>query len=532
MALISIPVSGTVVREVQIVDELSANALLAREVAAIATAGLIIVDAYLSGGGAGALFNFSLVCVPAGTPSATPAIDPSAGLTTGVAVFAGSAVELARRIGVRVTQLQAAGFLQIAKVEHAGAGAGALFCAIILAAQIAPSPAAGGGAPARIIWRPDGTGTAATWADVMAQLTEPGMQIWVDQQGGVYEIPFASAPYEVQKAFFEAPIDAGITIDILDGGMVQNLAGLVGTVILRGNGTVNPALILLTVAPGAPIPFFLRGFACQLLNQGTVPMVALPSGSIGLVLSDGPNFMAAGAGAPVFEQTGLALLVISTNAAQTMVIGNNSVGGDITAVMQLVQDGTYLQGAPTIPAFLGQFFNSAEGTSGGGGPTALRPVPFLFGAIPQGCRYWDTDQSTEVVWNGTDWQSTNEEVAAENANLVTLGAFTQVALTTAMPVQSGDEVLVQASLEVDGTLAGEVVMEIVATPSVGPPVSVGSVTATLPATTKLVMAFAPRRVILAADSWTFKLQASVNGGGSGDVPASTGHVYARCSPNN
>jgi hypothetical protein len=531
MALISIPVAGTDVREVQLIDELSANAALAREIAAIASDGLVIVDAYLAGGGAGALFNFSLVCIPPESSSATPTIDPSAGLTTGVAVLAGTAPELERKIAAMVTILQAAEYLQIAKVEHAGAGAGALFCAVLLAAKIAPSPGGGGGTPSRIVWRPDGTGTAATWAEVMALITEPGMQIWVDQIGGVYDVPANATPYEMQNAYFESPIDAGITIHILDGATIQRLAGHEGTVILEGNGTVNPALILLEEATGAPVPYRMRGFASQLVNLGSVPMVSLPNGTIGLLIVDGPCFML-GTGASVFEQNGLALLVVSTNAEQTQPIGNGSVGGDVTAVQQLVQDGTYLQGAPTIPAFLGQFFNSAAGTSGGGGPTALRPVPFLFGAIPQGCRYWDTDQSTEVVWNGTDWQSTNEEVAAENALLVSLGAFTQVALTAAMPVQSGDDVLVQGSLEVDGTLAGEVVMEIVATPTVGPPVSVGTVTATLPATTKLAIAFAPRRVILAAGSWTFKLQASVNGGGSGDVPASTGHVYARCSPNN
>jgi hypothetical protein len=145
MALISIAAAGSQILEAEGSDRSSWDAAIARLIATVAARTLAVVDAHLAGAGAGAVYVLALVCTPADAPDmATPFYDPNVAPLVGRSCLAGSWKELQAQIAAVQAELVAAGYLSIAKVEHAGAGAGALFAAVLLASkepvQSGPTP--------------------------------------------------------------------------------------------------------------------------------------------------------------------------------------------------------------------------------------------------------------------------------------------------------------------------------------------------------------------------------------------------------
>ena len=126
MSLIAIPSAADVVR-VAFGGEASTLAASVREALA-APAGAFLADAQLSAGGAGALWECVLVFTSE-ADEATP-IAPFADLRVR-AVQAGTRAELQAAINRAILELAGEGVTWIPKIVIAGAGGGAVFCALV-----------------------------------------------------------------------------------------------------------------------------------------------------------------------------------------------------------------------------------------------------------------------------------------------------------------------------------------------------------------------------------------------------------------
>ena len=257
-----------------------------------------------------------------------------------------------------------------------------------------------------IAWRPDGSGSARTWADVMTIIRANVIPMLIDVTAPfTYEIPAATTPYDVNYGSFVSKLEAPMAIvDVLDGAVLKNLTTVI-SMGLRFHPTTADALTYSSV-PGAPGILALQRNG-MLQNQGTVPILtAQPAGG-------GPGFVLAS-----FEnggiQPGTAPLVAIANGALAIfeVISAFNTGGTVPAnlfsgpvgsTLWLFHDGTLIFPFTPQPAFLGTLQNIPLGCSPSGGPTALRPIGL--GPLSVGVSYFDQGilPPRLITWDGTQW---------------------------------------------------------------------------------------------------------------------------------
>lgn len=256
----------------------------------------------------------------------------------------------------------------------------------------------------RVVWRDDGTGTATTWADVMAQIgTAPNTEIYVDQSGVLLQIP--PGAYNMRQAYFNAPEVNYPGVNVQDGAVLDDLQGVRGGVILIVNPTTGPALTFTNPPPATGVQAFYIEKSAQVSNLGTVPAVELAAGgplfAMLLIMRD---LGVVQGGAVWFNLTGGFTLgvVVTGNELGAMPISPNTISGDAASLLAVLQDGTWGATWPTFAGFAGSFINVARANDGGAGPTAFRPAGF-FAPILLGVRYYNTDTGTQEYWNGVSW---------------------------------------------------------------------------------------------------------------------------------
>ncbi|MGH9746529.1 MAG: hypothetical protein ACRD59_10535, partial [Candidatus Acidiferrales bacterium] len=260
-------------------------------------------------------------------------------------------------------------------------------------------PASGLSFAPRIVWRDDGTGTAKTWADVMALIAVlgPGCEIYVDQVAHVLEIPASATPYDMKFAHFFAPIGTVPLVHILDGAQLFDLAGT-QDVPLSSFNSVRKALDFdpsLVVVPN----FFVRGDFAGLFALGVAPVIEVEDGTDFLLTTNGGCLFGDGVN-PVVNLVGTSVLEIqcTNNTVQQQWFASSLVGPN-TSNINILNDGSFADFGPNFPTFLGLFTNNATSTDGGWGPSAFRPSA-TFIQRPLGVRYWDTELGRQIQWDG------------------------------------------------------------------------------------------------------------------------------------
>jgi len=267
-----------------------------------------------------------------------------------------------------------------------------------------------GGGGGSINWRPDGTGDATTWAEVMAFLAGAGYgeaTVLASQFGGVYSIPPSGTPYDMKGAVFKAPLGnaAGTIIDVADGAVLHDCQGVTGGTVLAFHCTAAPAMTFTDPGGGSPASFFVEEGA-GIVNLGTAPVMAIPAGVPMVVAALRSGSVGEIGGPPqgpiVFAGVG-SFVICASMLGSTWIDGwlvNDGVDPTANCVFQ--QDGSLRAPNPVNAGFAGSTFNVAFGNYGGSGPTAFRPSA-VFGPLSVGVLYYDTDLGGLIVWNGAAW---------------------------------------------------------------------------------------------------------------------------------
>lgn len=267
-----------------------------------------------------------------------------------------------------------------------------------------------GGGGGSINWRPDGTGDATTWAEVMAFLAGAGYGeaiVLASQFGGAYSIPPNVTPYDVKGAVFKAPLGnaAGTIIDVADGAVLHDCQGVTGGTVLAFHCTAAPAMTFTDPGGGSPASFFVEEGA-GIVNLGTAPVMAIPAGVPMVVAALRSGSVGEIGGPPqgpiVFAGVG-SFVICASMLGSTWIDGwlvNDGVDPTANCVFQ--QDGSLRAPNPVNAGFAGSTFNVAFGNYGGSGPTAFRPSA-VFGPLSVGVLYYDTDLGSLIVWNGAAW---------------------------------------------------------------------------------------------------------------------------------
>lgn len=258
----------------------------------------------------------------------------------------------------------------------------------------------GGGSAVFVWWRPDGTGDAVTWAEVLALVDgRPDATIYADQVGdGVYNI--TTGPAALHGANFMSPLGSFIVITVADGAVLDELGGVFSTTLAFAS-TVLPPLTFSTAVESAVVRVYGEG---QLSNSGPAPLAVVDGSSAAPVLAfilELGGFLSGGPTALIANviNVGACIVTVLGNQPNIVPLTDGSIGGDAGSFAQIVQDGSLPTPIPTTVLPLPGFSNLAIATDGGAGPTSFRPS----GNIPLGCRYYNTDTSTQEFWNGSAW---------------------------------------------------------------------------------------------------------------------------------
>lgn len=280
-------------------------------------------------------------------------------------------------------------------------GAGAATATVLSSALAAAKAAAGGGGNA-ILWAPDGSGDATTWADVMRFIDKTPSPVTVYTRPGTKEIP--AGTYELNHAAIQqdTPVADYGTINVLDGALLRNLGSLGNSQRVESVSSA-PCLEFDLPSGGAPRILFLTPFGGGLQVAGASPMIVVPAGELFVIAclnGGGLNTSSPGV-SPIQLGTGSGLLVVTQGFPPNF--GGDFVRGDATTLLGY---GHFGIGGP-YPApgsFAGTVLNAPLLTMGGSGPTATRPTG-LFGPLSLGTTYFDTDlvPPRPIWWDGTQW---------------------------------------------------------------------------------------------------------------------------------
>lgn len=381
------------------------------------------------------------------------------------------------------------------------------------------------GAQPRIVWRSDGTGDAITWADVMAKLgTQIAVEIFSDQ---VLPLDIPAGVYDMNGAHFAGTFQVQINLE--DGAQLANLdGGIVGGINLIGNANTIPHLTFpdqLGKNPGGPIVFPTSGFDGTISNLGSTPFFETPPpGIIYLFTINDGVFAFFESGGPIFSLVGGALIVIMVGVLQC---SNDTIAGDASSLIIFINEGNVQVPPPSFSAFLGTFSNAPIGTNGNAGPTEFRPTGLLE-PVPDGCRYFDTDERRQMYWDATNnaWRSPGSYVQADvNGSQPPIVPAGSVLATTAPIVLEYDTMVqVFATLNFAApqfpAVATTALLQVVAHGS-GPPVVIAAGSQFVPlGTPEVQITLCGQAIPLAADGYTFTLVAS------GAVSSSVGFVGA------
>jgi hypothetical protein len=258
-----------------------------------------------------------------------------------------------------------------------------------------------------IAWRPDGSGDAVTWGDVVKILNANVVSMLVDvspEQSG-YVVP--PGEYDFRGGGFSAVFGASRSIiDVQDGASFIDLSVVAGSVVLDFHPTSAPALVYTASAIGLPGILSLQRNG-TIRNSGTVPLVRsdVSLGGPGIVLASFENGGLAAGSAPILDIAAGAVAIFLTIGSVNIgdVVPSSLVSGPIGSTLWLVHDGTLSFPFPAQPAFLGSISNLPLGCSPSGGPTALRPSPIF--PLATGVSYFDTGivPPRPVWWDGAAW---------------------------------------------------------------------------------------------------------------------------------
>jgi len=300
----------------------------------------------------------------------------------------------------------------------------------LLAAQGVPNPGIG----ACISWRPDGLGDVTTFEQVVAFIgaSKCPVKVWTPQQTLYVIEPGPADPavvYDLHDSWFEAPNGPhdAVQIQIRRNATLHDLSRIKGGLRLQASKQAGdpPAL---SFTPGATRTFVVEDGA-ELKNLGsatdivllvpdtaTIPEFYLVFNQLGTAQADG--------GYPVvYAGPGSALRIVALSGGLSVdtIQPPNWVGGDATAAVSWVHDGTMAIPNPSFwdntgtgyfPALLSTLTNEPTGLVGAAGPLANRPI-FQGGGLPSlGCQYFASDYAviaplgSYIAWDGANWRDT------------------------------------------------------------------------------------------------------------------------------
>ena len=273
--------------------------------------------------------------------------------------------------------------------------------------DLIPVPAASiGGSLSQVVWRPDGTGDAVSWFDVLALIgSTVGVRIVCDQFGGLYEIDQEGVS-NVRGAWLVCPLFVqAVTVHILDNCQVQELAGVNGGILLSCENNSAPALLVnfsaaafyfgqLALFNGASITNLSTAFPAVQVGDGSLSVTLI------VVLNRGASVVG-GNPFPVFNALQSGVFFLAT-AVFGQAVGPNSVAGDAPSVLVLISDGSLT--LDVWSAWFGVVAQIPFGQDGGNGPTNLRPSGF--GSVPLGNWFFDTQLRSPIYWNSfQEWNT-------------------------------------------------------------------------------------------------------------------------------
>lgn len=109
----------------------------------------------------------------------------------------------------------------------------------------------GGGSSAEVVWNPGGAASpdyATTWAEVMTAFGESSGEFRVSLDaagGGSFDVPAGAYDLESRLQLSRpAPAEGQLVVNLADGAVFTNLAGVYRNITLRVNPTAAPALVM------------------------------------------------------------------------------------------------------------------------------------------------------------------------------------------------------------------------------------------------------------------------------------------------
>lgn len=277
---------------------------------------------------------------------------------------------------------------------------------------------------AAVHWRPDGTGDATTWYDVMAVVNAHSgpVTIYCSQPTTYVIEPGPTEPavvWDMKGAYLvgkNGPHDS-MPVQIRRNATLHNLASVGGGARLQHSKQTGdpPALTFSPLAPGVAPVFVVRdGAELKSLSNATDMMFVTPPGEFYLVFKDLGTAKADGPYPVVAAGPGSQLKVVALTGGLSIdtVQPANWIGSDPAAFVGWVHDGSMAFPANFWTGYhpnnAGTNFNMPLGQCGGMGPTAFRPVDQAAAPNPSvGCMYLDTDLAAgagkPVWWNGSGW---------------------------------------------------------------------------------------------------------------------------------
>ena len=273
--------------------------------------------------------------------------------------------------------------------------------------MLVPVPASSiGGSLSQIVWRPDGSGDAVAWSDVLALLgSNVGVRIVCDQYGGLYEINVEGVS-NVRGAWLTSPLfSQAVTVHILDVCQVQDLAGVNGGILLSCENNSGPALLVNFTAAASYFGQLAFFNGAQITNLSTAfPAVEAGDGAQAvtlLVILNRGGAIGGGNPFPVFNALQSGIFFVAT-AVFGPAVGTGAVAGDAPSVLTLISDGTLT--LDVWAAWFGVIAQVPLGQDGGNGPTTLRPSGF--GSVPIGNWFFDTTIRSPIYWNAqSEWNT-------------------------------------------------------------------------------------------------------------------------------
>lgn len=321
-----------------------------------------------------------------------------------------------------------------------------------------PFSAIAGPSQPRIIWRPDGTGDARTWAEVVALIgAKPGCHIYVDDQTeDAYHV--TTGVWHVHLAVFEAPVvGIPITVAFDDGSTVDSLAGATGQVVLAWAPTGPGSL---TWNDGTQIPTLTLTNFASAQNNGTSAVMHVPQAAF--ILQDVSGVAGNGSGVPFIDLGSVAGAVLVTLREGAVLTNDWLSGGTGGAALVFITDGSLSADTyPTMPGYGGSIFVQALTTNGASGDGGKQPASTP-NPVPIGCVFYNTDlrrfQYYDDTFGSSAWHTMPLTLAkVVNHDVGTLNAASATTVTIPYAdAKVGDAVTLSPSPALpDSTLIGQ-----------------------------------------------------------------------------